>query len=218
MSAPSPEYSQRNGLAGASVFHVYEDRDGHIWVNTISGLQPRLMRWHRETSTFRHFSSADGWPLDAWINSFGEDASGNLWIATSGRGVARYKGGRFEFFTTADGLPANAIIASHLDSSGSLWLTSDAGGAVRVADPAAARPVFRIYGVAQGLSSNQTYGVTEDRFGRMYIATGRGVDRIDPATGHIRHYAAAEGLTLGPLSFGTGRGRSGLAPTKRCRV
>jgi signal transduction histidine kinase len=39
--------------------------------------------------------------------------------------------------------------------------------------------------------------VTEDRLGRIYLGTGRGIDRLDPVTGHIRFYTANEGTLLG---------------------
>jgi len=45
--------------------------------------------------------------------------------------------------------------------------------------------------------------LTEDKWGRIYVATGRGIDRID-ATGEItpsrvRHYTEADGLAKGNL-------------------
>src|SRR5262249_23717996 len=39
--------------------------------------------------------------------------------------------------------------------------------------------------------------VTEDAQGRIYIGTGRGIDRLDAATGRIRHYTVADGALLG---------------------
>src|SRR5262249_6728682 len=50
-----------------------------------------------------------------------------------------------------------------------------------------------------GLSSNDVKAVTEDRWGRIYLGTGRGIDRLDPATGHLRHYTANEGALLGDV-------------------
>ena len=41
--------------------------------------------------------------------------------------------------------------------------------------------------------------ITEDRFGRIYLGTVSGVDRLDPATGSIRHYTTSEGLAKGAV-------------------
>ncbi|HTF38785.1 MAG TPA: ATP-binding protein, partial [Blastocatellia bacterium] len=65
--------------------------------------------------------------------------------------------------------------------------------------------------------------VTEDQQGRMYIGTSQGVDRLDPTSGHIRHYTVADGLASnfvnvayrdrqGALWFGTLQGLSRLLP------
>ena len=53
------------------------------------------------------------------------------------------------------------------------------------------------YTTAQGLSSNFARAVVEDNMGRIYVGTGRGIDRIDPATGSIRHYTSADGVPTG---------------------
>ena len=37
--------------------------------------------------------------------------------------------------------------------------------------------------------------ITEDQMGRLYLGMGSGrIDRLDPETGHVRHYTAADGL------------------------
>jgi signal transduction histidine kinase len=77
------------------------------------------------------------------------------------------------------------------------------------------------YSRKDGLSSDQITSVVEDRLGRMYLSTGIGVDRLDPATGHIKRYTTADGLANsyvsvsyrdrnGALWFGTLQGLSKL--------
>jgi len=63
----------------------------------------------------------------------------------------------------------------------------------------------------------------EDQQGRIYIGTAQGVDRLDPASGNIKHYTVADGLAnnfvnvayrdrRGALWFGTLQGLSQLLP------
>ena len=47
---------------------------------------------------------------------------------------------------------------------------------------------------ADGLSSDRIGAITEDRFGRIYVGTERGVDVLDEAGGRIQHFGTAEGL------------------------
>lgn len=87
----------------------------------------------------------------------------------------------------------------YLDREGRLWATTTRGGLVRVDDPTAERPAFIIYTIAKGLSSNNLNAVTEDLYGRIYLGTARGVDRLAPGTGKVGHFTAADGLVPGEI-------------------
>ncbi len=88
--------------------------------------------------------------------------------------------------------------------TGRLWIAS-LRGLVRVDDPAAASPVFRQYTTSDGLSSNETTAVVEDTSGRLYVATARGLDRLEPATGRIKHFSVSDGLPLARDQLGRAR-------------
>ena len=46
-----------------------------------------------------------------------------------------------------------------------------------------------------GLASDSVRSISEDRWGRIHLGTARGVDRLDPETGRIRHFTTVDGLT-----------------------
>jgi ligand-binding sensor domain-containing protein/signal transduction histidine kinase len=194
---PKALYTVKDGLPGVIIFRLFEDARGDIWINSLSAERLHLTRWIRASGTFVEQTPAQGWLTDTWVNAFAQDASGAVWIATSNKGLARYTGGRFHFFTTADGLPANVINDLHFDRMGRLWMTLDESGVAVADDPAADRPRFRNYSVAAGLSSEETIGIAEDTYGGIYITSGKGIDRLDAADGRIRHYTAADGLVRG---------------------
>jgi signal transduction histidine kinase len=65
--------------------------------------------------------------------------------------------------------------------------------------------------------------ISEDRWGRVHLGTARGVDRLEPDTGRIRHFTTADGLSNsevesafrdrhGALWFGTMNGVSRFVP------
>ena len=75
----------------------------------------------------------------------------------------------------------------------------------------------------QGLSSNNTEVITEDADGHLYVGGGHGLDRLDPSTGRVKHFTAADGLAPGlfraafrdrhgVLWFGMTSGLARLAP------
>ena len=219
---PKAVYTTREGLLGDLIFRIFEDNRGDIWISTINGNQDGLTRWDRESETFHRYSSADGIPQSA-ASAFCTDRSGNLWIGFYNGGLARYTASRFTYFSENDGVPSGVVRGLYLDSAGRLWIATSEGGAGRVDDPAADHPRFATYTSANGLSSTSANCVIEDQWGKIYIGTGRGVDRLDPATGNIRHFTTADGLASnyinvsfrardGALWFGTLQGLSKLVP------
>jgi signal transduction histidine kinase len=111
------------------------------------------------------------------------------------------------------------------DREGRLWLASSRSGLLRVDNPEAERPTFKSYTTTEGLSSNNANVITEDLSGNIYVATGRGLDRLDPETNHVKHFTTADGLapgkiqgafrdSQGALWFGTRKGLSRYLPGK----
>jgi ligand-binding sensor domain-containing protein/signal transduction histidine kinase len=191
---PRAVYTKKEGLSGDVIYRVFGDSRDDIWINSFSDRETHLTRWERSSQRLLEQAAADGWVPDTWVNAFAEDRSGNLWLATSGKGLARYRAGRFQVFTAADGLRTNDVRDLHVDRQGRLWIGLDEGVDV-LDDPANVNPHFRHYGLAEGLMSSETIALTEDLWGSMYIVSGKGVDRLDPLTGHVEHYSAADGLT-----------------------
>lgn len=179
------------------VIRIFEDSRGDIWVGVASKAKTVLMRWERATEKFHYYTEADGVPPLAPPTAFCEDAHGNLWIGLYGSGVLRYRGGRFTLFRAEDGFPSGLITQLHLDQSGRLWFASSSDGVGRMDDTSAERPAIVRLTTVDGLSSNVVYSITEDNWGRIYIGTPRSVDRLNPATGNLKHYTAADGLPKG---------------------
>ncbi len=216
-------YTSRDGLAGDDVYRMFEESRGDIWISTFSVTRDRLTRWERATETFHAYSVDDGLPPFNSPFSFCEDHLGNLWIGFVEGGLARYANGRFTVFGAADGLPSGMITALYLDQEQRLWIATNKSGLAWIDDVTAMRPRFVTFTTQQGLITNDVRCITEDLWGRLYVGTSRGVDRIDPVTGHIKHYTKADGLSnefvtaalrdpSGVLWFGTINGLSKLIP------
>jgi ligand-binding sensor domain-containing protein/signal transduction histidine kinase len=219
---PKAIYQERDGLPTDFIFRLFEDSRRDIWISTLGNPRAVLTRWDRATETFHTYGPPDDIP-EAAPTAFCEDSAGNLWIGFYEGGLLRYRDGHFMRFAKSDGAPTGMVRGLYLDHSHRLWIAAADGGVVRVDEPASEHPSFVAYSVAVGLSSNQANCVTEDNWGMMYIGTGRGLDKLDPSTGYIRHYSTADGLansfvnvslryTDGSLWFGTLQGVSRLMP------
>jgi PAS domain S-box-containing protein len=156
------------------------------------------------------------------------DRTGAVWAATEDGGLSRIKDGRVSTLTTRNGLPCNAVHWSMEDDHRSLWMYT-ACGLVRVmrneldawiADPTH-RVATRFWGAMDGVTLRAvspvyfTPAVAKDPDGRLWFATGDGVQVIDPnhlpinaipppvyikqVVADHKLYAAANGLRLPPL-------------------
>ncbi|MBI5216477.1 MAG: hypothetical protein HY960_12070 [Ignavibacteriae bacterium] len=221
---PIKVYTTADGLGGNDIFRLYEDNKSNIWISTLDNLACVLTRWERKTETFHRFPTYEGFEYSA-PTAFCEDSSGNLWIGSYGGTLARVRNDSFEFFPSHFGAAEGLIRAMFLDSKNRLWIASSLGGVRRLDDVTATKPVFINYTTREGLSSNEARCITEDRWGRIYIGTGKGVDRLNPETGQIKHYSVADGLGSNSLNiafrdksdvlwFGTLQGLSRLEPVE----
>ena len=204
------------------VERLYEAADGRIWI----GLRPvggsNLAVWDPHAGV-REFAGSDAVPADGFPTAFGEDGLGSLWVGFSSGGVVRYRDGRFQSWTTKDGLPRGAVRAFHRDRANRFWVAVGSGGLCQIRDEGTASPAFELWTKAEGLPSNNTRALAEDGAGRLYVGTELGVSRIDPGTRSMRVYTTADGLASnevevaltardGSLWFGTYNGLSRLTP------
>ena len=219
---PKAVYTIEDGLAGEDVFRLFEDSRGDMWIGRRIPTSFVLTRWERATGKFHRYSDKSGLPPFSRTQAFAEDRSGNVWIGFRNGGLARYRAGQFTLFTAADGAPAGVITSLHLDPLGRLWVGSGDSGVRRIDAPAEDKPRFISYTTADGLSSNNISCVAADLSGRVYLGVPRGLDRLDPTSGHVRHFTTADGFGGGPYSalldrhgalwFATLQGLSRLTP------
>ena len=227
---PLAVYDKSGGVRGN--YRIFEDRRGDVWLSARGAAESGddsfgLTKFDRAAGTFRAFTEAENYPPRKSASAFAEDAQGNLWIGFYEGGLVRYADGRFNEIT--ENLPEGLVTGLHVDKKGRLWLATALSGVSRVDDPSAASLQFVSYKTGNGLASNNVRSITEDDFGQIYVGTARGVNRITPESGYIKHYSTADGLagdfvssafraSGGALWFGTPNGLSRLVPEQTVRT
>ncbi len=224
-TAPLAAYEAPN-----SVYAIFEDSGGGVWISSqilAAANGPTkangLARWDPATGILRHYSESDGVPSQGLATAFAEDRAGAVWIALSTGSLLRYANGNFRTLPPPAGRETwvNALQTDHL---GRLWVGTKYGATV--VDPAAPKWRPATYTTADGLATNDVKSIVEDLQGRIYLATGHGVDRLSFSAGgplRIRHYTTEDGLARGELRaafrdragvlwFGTREGLSRLEP------
>jgi signal transduction histidine kinase/CheY-like chemotaxis protein len=162
-------------------------RDGSVMVPTDKGLAiHREGRWSviDEQRGLR----------TAMTSAVVEDREGSLWIALIGAGVARWLGyGEWEAWTKAQGLPSDLIWSIRRDRKGALWVGTSLGLA-RLDGGEAPRTWTR----KNGLGGDNVRSLEETSDGAVWAVMKPGsVARIAPATGKIRLFGPADGLSCG---------------------
>ncbi len=191
---PLAVYRSGDGLGSDEIFRLFEDSRGDLWI-----CAGGLVRLDRATGRLVRHSQDEGAPR-TWVFAFAEDRSGAVWMGNE-EGLFRYSGGRFTRITAADGLPPGAVRALVVDPEGRLWMGTDGGGVARLEETARGVPRVDRYDRARGLTSDAVRALVADHAGRLYIGTDRGVDFLDPRTGHVAHYSRSEGLASNELDI-----------------
>ncbi len=122
----------------------------------------------------RVWQSAEGLPED-FTQALAQTADGYLWIGTSG-GLARFDGVRFAVFNAGNeaAFRDDSVYALLTARDGTLWAGTEGGGLVRYRTGA-----FRTFGAAEGLTNPFVRVVFEDRSGRLWVGTDRGLFRLE---------------------------------------
>jgi signal transduction histidine kinase/ligand-binding sensor domain-containing protein/ActR/RegA family two-component response regulator len=171
------------GLPQNSVYAIRQTRDGYLWLGTEEGLVRFdgvrfVVHDKHNTPAIRH----------NWIQSLVETSDGSLWIAIVGGGLARYKDGSFQSYSTSQGLPSDSVWDLAEDGDGSLWIATDAGLA-RFRDGR-----ITAIGNAGGSPRDQLRVIHKSRDGSLWIGTdGHGLTRM--RDGRFEVWTTAQGLS-----------------------
>ena len=122
-------------LPNNSVWSIYPDPDGGVWVGTYGG---KLAFMPVSDGGGNWFKPTPGGLNHSIVSCFEEDSMGNLWIGTEGGGVNFWdrKADRYIHYTQENnsGVRSNMIKKLDYDDNGRLYMSSFNGG-IQVYDP-----------------------------------------------------------------------------------
>ena len=182
-------YPAQLGISEGSVFALYRDRGGVIWLGD---------GWNifRSGDKGRTFEKMEQFGY-AYMRDILEDKSGNIWVATMGNGIFRYNPQTDQMVKyqcvpgDSTSIGTNEVTGISEDSKGLLWFSTDRGGLLCF-NPETGR--FRTYTKANGLPDNVTYKVVEDAQHRIWFGTDRGLVCLHPETDSLQIFTRNDGL------------------------
>ena len=149
-----------NGMSGNSLFSLFEDSQGFIWIGTRdqqydpnATFPSGLMKFDPKTNHFKSYRYDPNDPSSLssdLVFSVNEDLNGNIWVGTNnGLDKLLVNEEKFEGFHDADGLPDPNIVGILIDNEGILWLSTLKG--LSRFDPAT--KIFRNYTMEDGMQA-----------------------------------------------------------------
>ena len=111
-----------DGLPQNSVYGIAQTGDGYLWFTTSDG----LVRFDGVKFAVFTKNNTKGLASNR-IQSIFAEADDTLWLGTEDNGLARFRNGESQTFTTADGLPSNQVNALQKDLDGSLLIFTQDG-------------------------------------------------------------------------------------------
>ena len=203
-------YTRGDGPASLSsneIFCIKKDSRGNVWIGTngngVNMYDPASGIFYRFNPNNPGFTKGI-LPLNGFIRSIEEDKQGNIWIGSSGSGIAVYtpRDKTFRVLNLKNShLPSDNVLDIYADESGNMWVGT-AGGGLCLFDPKTNR--FISWSEAEGLSNAVVYKILEDDSGKLWISTNKGISSFDLKNRSFKNYSHYNGLQRSPFNMGSG--------------
>jgi len=178
-----------------SITSFVEDKNGKLWIGTsgqgLSIYDPKTQlfsTWNKNISSgFRQLL-----PLNGYINSLTAQANGDIWIASSGTGVAIYHADSetITHYNKANSKLSDDVVVDLLVSQdGTLWAGTNQG--FSYFDPTI--KMFHSFGEYDGLGNGFVKDIQEDKDGLIWLSTDRGISSFNRSTKVFRNFTDENG-------------------------
>lgn len=184
---------ENNHISDNIVRSVYEDELSRIWMGTKAG-KLHVFENNKPLVTFDRFLTQNGVLTGVNVYSMITDKEGYLWIGSKGRGVlvsnmplGSYRQLEQITFINYQPIENDSTSLSHInvysleeDIYGNIWVGTYGNGINRVIKESdGSRSFQRITAENSGLSSDLVRNLLSDSNGRLWIATGHGLNLIE---------------------------------------
>jgi ligand-binding sensor domain-containing protein/signal transduction histidine kinase len=213
-------------LSHDTIVDLHIARSGAIWIATRGGGLNRFDPARGVFTAYRYDPKNPRSLSSDWAWALAEDPHGRIWIGTLGGGLNRLEPatGRITRYQhdskNPNSLSDDSIWTLHIDRTGVLWIGTFGGGLNRLdlsTAPTAGRAAatFTHYRERDGLASDRVISILEDGddrdldAGNLWIATGRGLSKLDRDRRTFHSYDTTDGWPLTEYNRGCYRARDG---------
>ncbi len=193
--------NDNSSLSYNSIYSVYEDRNGSIWVGSYGD---GVNMYNKLTKKFKYYNRKQNNP-NSLSNNFVNallDENDHLWIGTDqGLNVFDKKSKAFKRFVNDPNdnksLGSNSVCALRKDSKGNLWIGTWTGGLNLLNRKTSTFTRFmNDPNDSTSIASNNMFAILEDRDGDLWIGTmGGGLNLFDRKNKTFKRYVNVDADT-----------------------
>lgn len=202
------DINTRSSLSGNDAYFTYQDSKGRIWVGLFGG--GLNLVWNEGSEiTFKNkyngFKQYPSYGLYMEVRNITEDHNGRIWVGTTD-GLMSFDGNfnlpeEIVFETYRDekassNIADNDIYALYKDAGSQIWVSVFGGGLNKLIkyDSITHKPIFKTYGMREGLNTDVIVSIVEDDKQNLWLATESGLSRFNKETGRFRNYDKYDGF------------------------
>jgi len=170
---------------------ITEDNEGNLWIGTSDRGLCLLNRKESKFTSFPFITNnrtikVDNELDDARVLSMRVDEDKIVWIGTNRGALNKFDPGAQEFNSFLDPKQGFYCVASIFeDSRKRMWNGSYLSGLFLIDTETGYK---KRYSTQNGLIHNSVFGISEDNEGNIWIASFRGLSRLNPESDHITNF------------------------------
>jgi len=182
---------------------IAEDHHNNLWIGLQGGLRG-VQVYERSGTHLNDISAAYNWSAlrGKNVKKVFPDSENNIWIGTSA-GLYLIKAGKKVVTAANKFIGQNDTAALYItciqeDRQGNMWFGVEDGGFKKYD-----RRSQQLYSFtfSQQTKRNNIYGILEDNNGFIWLSTGNGLIKLNPATRKFQRYTQTDGLPSNTFNY-----------------
>ena len=190
-------------LSENQIQDILIEPDSVIWIATFGGGLNKLTfpdgnySGSPVVSVYSHNDKNPNSLSDNRVYDLFRDSKDNLWVATYGGGLNKFKPGEqsFEHYlndpSDSYSISDDKVMTIYEDRNGNYWVGTSGGGLNKF-HPASRK--FKQYSQKNGLTSATVYGILEDNSNNLWMSTDNGIFKFNIKSERFSHFGIVDGL------------------------
>ncbi|MCB0700932.1 MAG: hypothetical protein H6551_08215 [Chitinophagales bacterium] len=170
-----------------------EGQQNKMWIAGLNGIE-ELEVENEHVSLIKIHNKHSGIGSDYVYEIFNEN-SDNIWMATDGAGVCKYRNGKYTLWDTSSGMISKVIYGLTKDGKGNIWASTLNKGLLKLEENR-----WMNFNREHGLQDLNISAINTTGSGHIIIVHAKGIDILYPESNDFRHFNRRLGIGMDSVS------------------